>query len=197
LVVGILFGFVLFLSPHQARAASPIEDLRTHVTQMLQLLRDPALGGRDAVLQRRSAVRQVIDQVLDFPKMAEQALGRHWSARTPEEREEFVRVFSDLLEATYLGEIERHADDSITYLKESVDGDEATVETKIASGKADNYVVYRMHRRDSRWLVYDVLVGGLSVVDNLRSQLNRILRDSSYADLIAKLRETGAGQASR
>jgi phospholipid transport system substrate-binding protein len=195
--MGVLFGFALLVASHQAQAASPIEDLKTHVTQVLQLLRDPALGGRPAGPERRAAVREVIDQVLDFPTMAERALGRHWSVRSAAEREEFVRVFSDLLEATYLGELERHADDSITYLKESVDGEEATVETKIVSGKSDNRVVYRMHQRDGRWLVYDVLVGGLSVVDNLRSQLNRILRDSSYADLIAKLRETGAGQASR
>jgi phospholipid transport system substrate-binding protein len=187
-VVGALLGVVLLLAPLEAPAAGPTEELQRQVTQVLDLVRDPARG--------RPAVRQVIDGILDFPEMAERALGRHWSARTPEERAEFVRLFSDLLEVTYVAAIERHGHDVISYLKESVAGDEATVETKVV-GKTETRVDYRMHRRDGRWLVYDVLIGGLSVVDNLRSQLSRLLRDSSYADLIAKLRETGAGQASR
>jgi phospholipid transport system substrate-binding protein len=127
--------------------------------------------------------------------MAERALGRHWGTRTPAERTEFVRLFGELLESLYVGEIERHADDPIAYLKESLAGGDATVETKIA-GKAETRVDYRMHFRDGRWLVYDVLVGGLSVVDNFRSQLNRLLRDSSYAAVVAKLREAAGGQAS-
>jgi phospholipid transport system substrate-binding protein len=193
-VLSAFVAFTLLVPAHLARAASPTEELQGHVAQVLELLRDPDLGKREAVAARRFAVRQIVDDVLDFRTMAERALGRHWTARTSAERAEFVRVFSDFLEATYVAEIERHGHHSITYLKESLAGDEATVETKVG-GKAESRVDYRMHRRDGRWLVHDVLIGGLSLVENLRSQFNRVLRESSYADVVEKLRESGAGQA--
>ena len=190
-----LIGSLLLLSPLDARASSPTETLRGHVSQVLELLRDPTLAKPEATRLRRSAVRQVVDGVLDFPAMAERALGRHWSARTPNERAEFVQLFSALLENIYVAEIERHADQSIVYLKESVAGDTATVQTKVAAGKTETRVDYQMHLRDGRWRVHDVAIGGLSIVDNFRSQLQRILRDSSYAGLVEKLREATGGLA--
>jgi phospholipid transport system substrate-binding protein len=193
-VLSAVVALMLLGPPHDARAASPTEELRSHVAQVLELLRDPDLGKREAVAARRFAVRQIVDKVLDFRTMAERALGRHWITRTSAERAEFVRVFSDFLEATYVAEVERHRHLSITYLKESLAGDEAIVETKVG-GKVESRVDYRMHRRNGKWLVHDVLIGGLSVVENLRSQLQRVLRESSYADVLQKLRESSAGQA--
>lgn len=195
MVLVAVFGVALLLFPHQARADGPTEHLRSHVEQVLAVLRDAALRAPEAAGQRRSAVRQVVDGVLDLPAMAERALGRHWGTRTPAERTEFVSVFGALLESLYVAEIERHAEDPIAYLKESLAEGEATVETTIA-GKSETRVDYRMHLRNGKWLVYDVLIGGLSVVDNFRSQLNRLLRDSSYAAVVDKLREAAGGQAS-
>lgn len=193
-LLAVLVGISVLLGPGDARAAGPTEALRAHVNQVLGVLRDAALRSAESTPERRSAVRQVVDDVLDFPAMAERALGRHWAARTSEERAEFVRLFSDLLESLYVAEIERHADHTVTYLGESRDGPEATVATKIV-GKSETRVDYRMHLRDGRWLVRDVVVGGLSIVDNFRSQLQRMLRDASYASLVDKLREATGGQA--
>jgi len=189
-----LIGVALMPMPRAAEAASPTEQLRGDIADVLALLRDGTLRSPEATQQRRSALRRSIEGVLDFPVMAERALGRHWSARTPEERTEFVRVFGNLLEGLYVTEIERHADQSVTYLRESVAGDEATVETNVGA-KTETRVDYRMHRRNGRWRVHDVLVGGLSVVDNFRSQLQRVLRDSPYAVVMEKLREATGGQA--
>ena len=190
-----VFATLLVLShPPEACASSPSETLQRHVTQVLALARDPALATPDATRQRRVAIRQVVDGVIDFPAMAERALGRHWEARTAEEREEFVRVFSDLLETIYVTEIERHGEQAVSYVNESVRGGDATIQTRIG-GKVETRVDYRMHVRSDRWLVYDVLIGGLSIVENFRSQLNRMLRESSYATLMEKLREVTGGQA--
>ena len=186
---------MVLLLPAHAGAASPTDELRSHVNQVLELLRKGTVGKADTRQERRVAVRQVVDGILDVPAMAERALGRAWERRTPEERREFVGLFGDLLDNLYIGEIERHGDESVSYLKESVAGDDATVETRI-SGKSETRVDYRMHLRDGRWRVYDVLIGGLSVVENFRSQLQRTLRDSSYAAMIEKLREATGGQAS-
>ena len=171
-----------------AQASGPTDALRATVNEVVTLLRD---GPSD----RRLAIRRVIDGAIDFRAMGERALGRHWAARTPEERTEFVEVFGELLESIYVGEIERARDTSIDYVAERLADGQATVETRVG-GKAPTRVDYRMHRQGERWLVYDVLIGGLSIVDNFRSQLNRILRDSSYAEMVAKLREASAGQAS-
>jgi phospholipid transport system substrate-binding protein len=193
-LLAVVTGIILLASAHDVHATSPTETLQGNVNQVLELLRDPGLAKPEATSIRRAAVRQVVDGALDFPAMAERALGRHWDARTPEERVEFVSLFSALLETVYVGEIERNADQSITYLRELTTGNAATVQTKIG-GKTETRVDYRMHERNGRWLVYDVTVGGLSVVDNFRSQLQRILRDSSYPTLIEKLREATGGQA--
>jgi len=193
-LLAVVTGIILLASAHDVHATSPTETLQGNVNQVLELLRDPGLAKPEATSVRRAAVRQVVDGALDFPAMAERALGRYWDARTPAERVEFVGLFSALLETVYVGEIERNADQSITYLKELTTGDAATVQTKIA-GKTETRVDYRMHERNGRWLVYDVAVGGLSIVDNFRSQLQRILRDSSYPSLIEKLREATGGLA--
>ena len=190
----VLVAVVLLSSPDNARAAGPSETLQTHVTQVLALLRDPTLARPEVTRPRRAAVRQAVDGVIDFPTMAQRALGRHWDARTPEERVEFVRLFSDLLETIYVAEIERHGDHVVTYLNEAVRGTDATVETRVR-GKSETRVDYRMHVRSERWQVYDVMIGGLSIVENFRSQLQRMLRDSSYATLVEKLREAAGGQA--
>ena len=194
-LLAVVTGILLHASAHDVHATSPTETLQGNVNQVLELLRDPGLAKPEATSVRRAAVRQVVDGALDFPAMAERALGRYWDARTPAERVEFVGLFSALLETVYVGEIERNADQSITYLKELTTGNAATVQTKIAGGKTETRVDYRMHERNGRWLVYDVAVGGLSIVDNFRSQLQRILRDSSYPTLIEKLREATGGLA--
>jgi phospholipid transport system substrate-binding protein len=189
-----LVGLACFLPAHDAWAADPTDELRSRVNLVLELLRDPVLAVPEAAGNRRLAIRQAVDGVLDFGAMAQRALGRHWEARTPAERQEFVGLFGDLLESLYIGEIERHGDDPITYLNESLAGNQATVETKV-NGKSNVRLDYRMHLQDGRWLVYDVEIGGMSIVDNFRSQLARVLRDSSFADMIQQLRDTTAGQA--
>lgn len=190
----LVVSLVLLSSATEARAVSPSDTLREHVTQVLTLLRDPDLAKPEATQQRRLALRNVVNGVVDFPAMAERALGRHWDTRTPEERVEFVRLFSDLLETLYVGEIDRHSDQAVNYVTESLRGDDARVETRVR-GKTEMRIDYRMHRRSDRWLVYDVLIGDLSIVENFRSQLQRMLRDSSYASLVEKLRELTGGQA--
>ena len=193
-LVAILVSVVLLSHPASAATASPSETLQRHVTAVLALLRDPVLARPEAALQRRLAVRQVVDGVIDFPAMAKQALGRHWSGRTAEERAEFVRVFSDLLETIYVSEIERNSEQVVSYVNESVKGADAMVETRVR-GKSETRIDYRMHVRSDQWRVYDVEIGGLSIVENFRSQLHRMLRDHSYATLIEKLREAAGGQA--
>lgn len=132
--------------------------------------------------------------------MSRRALGPHWKSRTPAERREFVTLFTDLLERTYLTRIESGRGGSVVYTGEVIDGDEATVRTRIETPQRTEVPVdYRMHRTDGRWQIYDVSIEGVSLINNYRSQFNTVIQSSSYAALVERLRskEPDAAGSSR
>lgn len=164
-----------------AIAAEPTDALKARVDRVLRLLEEPG--------DRRAEIRQVAEEIFDFEEMSRRALGRHWNARTPEERREFVTLFTDLLERSYVGRIESGRGGKVLYTGETVNGDEATVRTRIVTPQRTEVPAdYRMHRRDGRWQVYDVNVEGISLINNYRSQFNSVIQSSSYAALVERLR---------
>jgi phospholipid transport system substrate-binding protein len=137
----------------------------------------------------------VAEELFDFEEVSRRALSVHWAARTPAERTEFVGLFTDLLERAYIGHIEAYAGEKIVYPAEKIDGDFAVVRSRIVPKRrtADARVTetgleYRLHRKDGRWKVYDVLIDGVSFVSTYRSQFDRIIKVSSYSALADRLR---------
>jgi phospholipid transport system substrate-binding protein len=123
--------------------------------------------------------------------MARRSLGVHWKDRTPQERQEFVMLFTDLLENSYAGKIEGYKGEKIVYGKETVDPPYAEVRTTIVTPQGQEYSVdYRLLKNPDRWRVYDVVIEGVSLVNNYRSQFAGILQKSSFDELSKKLRET-------
>jgi phospholipid transport system substrate-binding protein len=121
--------------------------------------------------------------------MARLTLARHWKDRSAPEREEFVRLFTDLLERSYLTTIENYAGERVTFLGESVSGPYAQVRSRISTDRRMEFAIdYRLIESGARWAVYDVVLDGVSLVSNYRSQFNSIIRTSSFADLLTKLR---------
>ena len=184
-----VFALVLALCG-DAGAGPPTEAIRETLTAVNRVLDDPALQGRPTELLAK--VRNVVSTRFDFREAAQRALGREWQARAPAEREEFVRLFADLLERSYISRIASRASVrgglTVRYLGESVDGNVATVTTTIASRAGGELPVeYQMIAFDERWAVYDIRVDGISIVDNYRAQFARILRQSSYRDLVAQV----------
>lgn len=190
--------FLLIVSA--ASLASPTEVVRLAVEQVVRLMQD---SERPAASEaRRFEIRLVANRLFDFTEMARRSLGRHWSDRTSQQREEFVRLFSGALERSYFGKIENYTGEGIVYNGETVEGEFATVRSKIIDGrKAEIPVDYRLHLVGSRWAVYDVLIDGVSIVGNYRAQFNQIIQTSSYDNLIRKMRlkelERARGQGSR
>src|ERR1700687_2610672 len=166
----------------------PLELVRASVARVLPSVRAPrpvALGGG----QRRAEIRRVAQGLFDFDEMARLTLARHWKDRSISEQAEFVRLFTDLLERSYLTTIENYAGETITFVGESVGDPYAQVRSRIVTNRLVEVPIdYRLRRRDSRWVVYDVVLDGVSLVSNYRSQFNTIIRTSSFADLMAKLR---------
>lgn len=166
----------------------PLELVRTSVVRVLAIVQAPRVATSDGG-QRRADIRRVARGLFDFDEMARLTLARHWKDRSPQEQEEFVRLFTDLLERSYLTTIENYAGEKITFLGESVTGPYAQVRSRITTGRRlEISIEYRLIESGARWTVYDVVLDGVSLVSNYRSQFNTIIRMSSFADLLGKLR---------
>ena len=168
-----------------ACAATPTEELRGYTDQILKVLRDGTLSPP----ARRAAVRGLAEEAFDVRETARRTLGVHWEQRTPAEREEFVRLFRDFLERTFVPWVDWYGGESIRYLGERRDGDTATVDAMILTRMGVEVpVASRLLLRGNRWKVYDVLVEHLSLVAYYRSQFDRVIRTASYDELVHRLR---------
>jgi phospholipid transport system substrate-binding protein len=145
--------------------------------------------------QRRLEIRRIAGDLFDLDEISRRALSRHWTGRTAEEQAEFVRLFTDLLERTYIGRIESYSGEKIVYVGETVDGPFATVRSKVITRRGETPLDYRLHLRDGRWKVYDVLIDHVSFVATYRSEFSRILQKESYAALIERLRKQNIAAA--
>ncbi|MBI2217028.1 MAG: ABC transporter substrate-binding protein [Candidatus Rokubacteria bacterium] len=189
LVMVLAFGG-LVLSHGMALAGPPTDHLKQYSDQVLKILEDPAMRGEDKRDERRAAVRKVAIQVFDVEETARRALGRHWQGRTPDERREFVDLFADLLERTYLSKIDFYGGERLKYVSESLEGDRAIVRAKVVTKQGTEVPVEaRMHQRGDRWLMYDVLLENISLVGNYRAQFDQIIRTSSYQELVRRLKD--------
>lgn len=188
-----VLGLVLFaVSP--VVAGPPTDQLKQRVDQVIKVVDDPAL--KDNSPERRAAVRKIAEDIFDYPDAARRALGPHWNARSPQERDEFVRLFADLLDRAYVSKIDLYQGEKVRYLGETVDGDQATVKTRVATRQGSEIPIdYRMHAKDGRWLVYDVIIEGVSLVSNYRNQFNKVVQTESYQALVDKLKSKDAEPA--
>jgi len=165
--------------------AGPTDQLREYTDQVVKVLDDPSMARQD----RRAAVRKIAHEAFDVAEAAQRVLARHWQARTPAEREEFTQLFADLLERTYIARMDEYGGERIKYLSESVDGRLASVRARIVTRTGTEVAVEsRMNLKGDRWLIYDVLIENVSLVANYRSQFDRIVRSSSYEELVRRLK---------
>lgn len=175
-------------SGHTAWAGAPTDQLREGVERVIKTLRDPELKGDKKAKERRAAISKLAAEIFDFTETAKQALRQHWAQRTPAEREDFVRLFTGLVERTYITKVDQY-NSEMTFQGDTVDGDQALVRTTLILSKgAEMSLNYRMHRPRERWQVYDLNVEGISLVANYRTQFNKIIRTESYEALLARLK---------
>jgi phospholipid transport system substrate-binding protein len=180
---------VAIFAAGQALAGPVSEQLKDAIDRVVKLLDDPALKGPDRTEERRAAVTKIAQEIFDFPEVARRSLARHWQPLTDKQREEFTALFADLLERSYVSKIELYSGEKITYANERIDGDTATVATRVATKSgAEVPIDYRLLKKGTRWLVYDVNIEGVSLVSNYRTQFNKIIQTSSFNELIQKLK---------
>jgi phospholipid transport system substrate-binding protein len=193
-VLGVLAVIALALGIAQpAQAATPTETLKNYGDVVLKILEDPALKDPARKGERRAAVRKVAEDVFDLSETAKRALGPHWNQRTPAEREEFVQLFADLLETTYIARIDEYGGERMKYVGEKIDGDNAVVHTRVITRKGTEIPVEaRMIKRGDKWYIYDVILENVSLISNYRAQFDKIIRTSSYGELVKRLKQRKA-----
>ena len=184
-----LAAVLAILAAREAAAGPPTDQLKSAVDRVVKVVEDPGLKSAERTAERRAAVRKIADEIFDFNEIARRALARHWQPLTDKQREEFVSLFGDLLERSYIAKIELYGGEKIQY-GERARGrrDRDRVHPHRHEERTDVPIDYRLLKKGDRWLVYDVNIEGVSLVSNYRTQFNKIIQTASFADLIQKLK---------
>jgi phospholipid transport system substrate-binding protein len=188
IIVALLATGLLTLTPAALRAGVPTDQVRQTADRVLSVLQDSRLKSPDKQQERRAQIRQIVANRFDFGEMAKRSLGSNWQKISNDDRREFVELFTELLEKSYADQIESYNGEKIVYGRENVSQDQADVNTKIVTKKGEEIAVnYKLRSNGGDWKVYDVVIEDISIVNNFRSQFNRILANASFADLLKKL----------
>lgn len=185
-----MIAIVYLLVPVPLSAGAPTDQTRATADKVLSILTNPELKSEAKKKERRDQLRQAIYPRFDFTEMAKRSLGSHWQRRTPEEQQQFVKLFTELLERSYVDAIESYNGEKIAYGRENQDNNRAEVLTKVVTKKGEEFSInYNLHLAGGEWKVYDIVIENVSLVNNYRSQFNRILANNSFGELLKKLQE--------
>ncbi|MEK7377746.1 MAG: ABC transporter substrate-binding protein [Candidatus Binatota bacterium] len=188
--VPLLLLFFSLLAPSHSIAGAPTDQIRASVDKLQAILKNPQLRSAAKTRDRRDQLRQTISARFDFSEMARRSLGAQWRKLAPKEQEEFVRLYTDLLERAYIDRIESYSDEQFAYVRENLDKNYAEVQSRIVTNKGEEFSLnYKAHLINGEWKVYDVVVENISLVNNYRSQFNRIIANSSYEELVRRMKE--------
>ncbi len=168
---------------------SPTEAVHGTLNRVIQILEDPALKDPAKRAMRRHMLEEVVAGRFDYAEMSKRALAAYWLPLTEAERTEFVEVFKKFLSDRYAEKIEGYRGEEVVYLSERIQGSYAEVRTEMRSEKTAIPLDYRLLLKKGRWQAYDIIADGVSLVKNYRSQFKKVIRDSSYKELVRKLRE--------
>ncbi len=191
-VIASVFAVVLgcgAVGPAAVWAGAPTDAVKSTVTQVIKTLEDAELKKPGKADERRRTLETIIGERFNYTEMGKRALGAQWAKLQDRERKEFVDLFQRLLSSSYADKIEGYTGEQVSYLSERKEDNYAEVRTKVSSGKAEIPLDYRLISNSDDWRVYDIVIDGVSLVKNYRGQFEKILRESSYSDLVDKLRQ--------
>ena len=187
--VQLVLVWPVVLAAASPESESPTEAVRSTITRVISILEDPALKDPAKLMPRRRMLEEVIAGRFDYAEMSKRALATYWAPLSEAQRGEFVEVFKNFLSDRYAEKIEGYSGEQVRYLSERIEGTYAEVRTGLQSEKTTIPMDYRLFLKEGRWHAYDIIVDGVSLVKNYRSQFQKIIRESSYHELVKKLRE--------
>jgi len=179
LITGIALAFALTSFAED----SPTDGVRTSVDTILAILKNEQLNKEE----KRAQMSDVVIKRFDFRAMSQRTLATNWKKTTDEEKQQFVDLFSQLIENSYIGKLELYTDEKVEYPGEKVSGRKAVVETMIITTSTDIPVDYKLYRKGDQWLVYDVIIEGVSLISNYRSSYQEIMKKEGFDGLLAKM----------
>lgn len=186
----VALGALLFVSPSSSFAGAPSNQLKQSVEKIQTILADPSLKGEAKSASRRQKLKEAVNERFAFDEMAKRSLGAQWQKRSAAEQQEFVRLFTDLLEGTYLSKLEEYSGEKVQFVNERQEKDFAEVNTKLINRKGEDFALdYRLLDVNGQWKVTDVVIEKISLVNNYRSQFNRVLSRSSFEDLVQAMKQ--------
>ena len=185
-----LLILMLFISPPQAKAGLPLDTVQGHVNNVLDVLRDPALQGEANKAAKEKRIESIADQMFDYVVLSRLTLGRGWKEFNKEQQKEFVRLYRSILEKAYMDKILSYTDEKVLFDKEMMlSENKAEVQTKIITKSAEIPINYRLYLKDGQWRVYDVIIEGISLIQNYRTQFREILANNPPEEVLKILRE--------
>ena len=177
------------IAADRAQAGEATEAMRATIGEVLRILADKDLKQPSKANDRRQLLEKVVGERFDYQEMSRRSLGAPWANLAEKDKQEFVSLFQTLLVNTYADKIESYSGEGVQYVNERNEKEYAEVRTKVLTGKTEIPLDYRLLHKGSDWRVYDVVVDGVSLVNNYRGQFSKILRNGSYADLVEQLRK--------
>jgi phospholipid transport system substrate-binding protein len=181
--------FAMLLLPALGNAAVATDQLRGTIDAVIEVLKNPALKGDAKKTERRAKIRGVIAGRFNYTEMAQRTLGKHWQERNAQEKEEFAKLFGALIENSYISKLEGFTNEKVLYSAENIVQSSALVKTRIVTTKGTEIPVdYKLIDKGGNWMVYDVVIEGVSLVANYRTQFNKTLMQSSFDELVKQLK---------
>jgi phospholipid transport system substrate-binding protein len=166
--------------------AGVTEEVKKTVDEVVRTVSDKEMKKNDQ--KRRQALKKSISVIFDYNEMAKRSLGKHWNQRSAAEKKQFSELFASLLENSYASKVESYNNEKIVYLKETIDNEYAEVRSKVVTAKRDEFTLdYRLIYQNGKWMVYDVVIEGVSLVSNYRTQFSKIISSDGYPALVKKL----------
>lgn len=184
-------SLILCLSlPVTALAGLPLETVKGHTDKVLDVLRDPSFKAESAKKAKKDKLRAISEKMFDFAELSRRTLANNWKRFSPEQQSEFIRLYTSLLEDAYANKIMSYTDEKIVFSKE-VELSEKTVEVQstVLRKTAEIPIYYRMLMKDGAWKVYDVIIEGVSLINNYRTQFREILSNNPPDSLLETLRK--------
>ncbi len=189
LLIGLNF-LVLSMYPIQIHAGTAHDVVKSHMTEAFEVLRDPALQGESADKLKRKKILSILDNVFDYVELSKRTLSRNWNKLNPDQREEFQKLYKAILENVYMNKILAYTDQEVVFGKERTLGqNKVEVESKIVSGSLVTPIHFRMILKNGKWRAYDVVIEGISLVKNYRSQFKRVIKKKSLEGMLEVLRK--------
>ncbi len=182
-------ALLAWVSAQPAVAGGPTEAMKMTIDEVLGIIQDKELKQAPRAEERRKRLEQVVENRFDYQEMSRRALGAPWSTLEDKDKQEFVALFRTLLANSYADKVETYSGEGVQYLNERTEKDYAEVRTKMLTGKTEIPLDYRLINKGVDWRVYDVVVDGVSLVSNYRGQFSKILRSSTFPDLLEQLRK--------